>query len=142
MNKIYPLLPILILISFISCKGEPQYTELFLGDKTISVEIADTNELRENGLMNRKTMENNRGMLFVFEKERNLSFWMKNTYIPLSIAYISRSGEIKEIYDMEPLNENPVKSNRSVLYALEMNQGWFRENNIEVGDSITIPENF
>jgi len=132
---------LLTIILFISCNEKSQTVELQIADKTINVEVVDNDQSRALGLMNRESLEENSGMLFVFESERKLSFWMKNTLIPLSIAYISKNGEIKEIYDMYPLDETSVKSIRSVLYALEMNQGWFEKNGIEVGDSIIIPEN-
>ncbi|MBI9098251.1 MAG: DUF192 domain-containing protein [Spirochaetaceae bacterium] len=131
----------LLLSVFISCTTEKRTAELKVGDKIIHVEIADTAESRALGLMHRKSLPRDRGMLFVFEEEKRLSFWMKNTLIPLSIAYISRNGEIKEIHKMYPLDERSVSSSRSVKYALEMNQGWFKENGIVIGDKIIIPEN-
>lgn len=132
-----------LLTSFLlfTCRGEEDLVKLTIADKIILVEIADTDQERALGLMNRKTLEKDSGMLFVFQEEQKLSFWMKNTLIPLSIAYISRNGEIKEIHDMYPLDEKAVPSSRSVMYALEMNQGWFKDNQISVGDKITIPEN-
>ena len=130
-----------MLVLFVSCSPNGTYIDLRIADKTISVEIADSDHLRSLGLMNRKSLGRDKGMLFIFDEEKKLSFWMKNTHIPLSIAYISKNGEIKEIYHMQPLNENPVKSTRLVMYALEMNRGWFEENGISVGDQIIIPEN-
>lgn len=129
------------LILFTSCTGGLETVELQVGDKLVTVEIADTQESRARGLMYRKSMDFDHGMLFVFEKEQQMSFWMKDTIIPLSIAYISKSGEIKEIHNMYPLNERAVKSSRSVMYALEMNQGWFEANDIVPGDRIILPEN-
>ena len=130
---------LIVLVLLFSCNKEGQSVEIQVAHRTISVEIADTDQLRTLGLMNRKTLDEDNGMLFIFEDERKLSFWMKNTLIPLSIAYISKHGEIKEIYHMEPLDESSVKSTRSVMYALEMNQGWFEANNISVGDRIILP---
>ncbi|MBN2657075.1 MAG: DUF192 domain-containing protein [Spirochaetales bacterium] len=137
------LLAILAALVFQSCASSAslETAEIQVGDKTITVEIADNDQARATGLMNRKSMDENHGMLFVFQEEKKMSFWMKNTLIPLSIAYISKSGEIKEIYDMYPLDESSVRSTRSVLYALEMNQGWFDRNGITAGDKITLPEN-
>ncbi|MBB6479162.1 DUF192 domain-containing protein [Spirochaeta isovalerica] len=136
------LLTILAVLAFLSCDSSSLETaEIQVGDKTIRVEIADNDQSRATGLMNRKSMDEDHGMLFVFQEEKKMSFWMKNTLIPLSIAYISKNGEIKEIYDMYPLDESPVRSTRSVLYALEMNQGWFERNGISPGDRITLPEN-
>jgi len=109
-----------------------------IGQTEIEIEIADTAEARRTGLMNRKSMDENHGMLFVFESDQKLSFWMKNTLIPLSIAYISSDGEILEIYDMKPESLRPVESVNSVRYALEMNQGWFERNRIGPGDYLDL----
>ena len=107
-----------------------------INDIEIEVEIADKSESRRTGLMNRKSMPENHGMLFVFDSDQRLSFWMKNTFIPLSIAYISSDGKIMEIYDMKPESLKPVESVASVRYALEMNQGWFKANGINPGDIV------
>jgi len=139
--KKYLILQFLALLILQSCAASQETYEILVGDKTITVEIADNDQTRAQGLMHRESMKENHGMLFVFQEEKKMSFWMKNTLIPLSIAYISKNGEIKEIYDMNPLDESPVRSNRSVLYALEMNQGWFERNGITLGDRITLPEN-
>jgi uncharacterized membrane protein (UPF0127 family) len=88
--------------------------------------------------MNRKTLEDGRGMLFIFDRDQIMSFWMKNTLIPLSIAFISKDGRILEIRDMEPLNETPVRSSRSARYALEAPQGWFDRAGIKAGDTVTL----
>ena len=104
----------------------------------IQAEIARSDAQLEQGLMYRKTLNDGEGMLFVFERDQPLSFWMKNTLIPLSIAYISSSGRILEIYDMEPGNLNPVKSSRSARYALEVPQGWFGRAGIGLGDTLNL----
>jgi len=106
---------------------------------SLQVEIADTDALRMKGLMDRKNMNWDRGMLFIFEQPSKQNFWMKNTYIPLSIAYISKSGTINEIYNMKPLDTSVTYP--SILpagYALEVNQGWFEKNNITRGCSIVL----
>lgn len=107
-----------------------------IGDKCIVVEIADTDFLRRKGLMFRKSMQKNEGMLFVFPDARKQNFWMKNTDIPLSIAFINPAKTITSIQDMEPHSLNEASSEGPVLYALEMNMGWFRENKVEVGDKL------
>lgn len=113
--------------------------ELEIEQIRLNVEIAATPEERQIGLMNRETLDPDSGMIFVFDKERAVSFWMKNTLIPLSIAYINKSGTILEIYDMTPLSLEPVKSKRSsILYALEVNQGYFTRNGISEGDTIDL----
>ncbi len=100
----------------------------------VSVFIARTEKQRSRGLMFRKSLDENRGMLFFFEGDEYLHFWMKNTYIPLSIAYIDSNGTITEILDMEPLDETRAyPSKKPSRYALEMNRGWFRKNGISPG---------
>jgi uncharacterized protein len=78
-------------------------------------------------------------MLFVYSKEELLSFWMKNTSTPLQIAFIGADLRIQQIESLKPYNEASVKSKRPAQYALEVNLGWFDDNNIKVGDKITIP---
>jgi len=105
------------------------------GEKvTLEVELAQTDQQQQRGLMERTELGKNRGMLFVFDQEQPLSFWMKNTLIPLSIAYIDESGTIVDIQDMQPLDETSHPSAGPAKYALEVNQGFFRENGINVGD--------
>jgi len=99
----------------------------------LTVEIAQTDEERALGLMFRKKLPDGHGMLFVFDRDQQLSFWMKNTTIPLSIAFITADGRINEIKDMAPNDINSVKSSRSVRYALEVPQGWFDRVNIKPG---------
>ena len=103
----------------------------------ITVEIAKTDEERRQGLMFREELLDGEGMLFVFERDARHSFWMKNTLIPLSIAFISSDGEIIEIKDMQPHNEDSVAPSRMVRYALEVPQGWFDRAGIKPGDTIT-----
>ncbi len=101
---------------------------------TLRVEIADTEQLRMNGLMYRRALDANEGMLFVFEKEQMLRFWMKNTSIPLSIAYVDRNGIIIDILDMKPFDTTMTyPSSHRALYAIEVNRGWFGNNKITTG---------
>ena len=108
------------------------------GRITLIVELAITPEQRERGLMFRETLNDGEGMIFIFEHDQILSFWMKNTIIPLSIAYILYNGTIVEIFDLEPGNLNPVRSSRSVRYALEVPQNWFNRAGIGPGDRVDI----
>ena len=105
----------------------------------ITVEIARTEQERTQGLMYRKKLPDGEGMIFIFERDEQLSFWMKNTLIPLSIAFIASDGRITEIKDMQPLDLNSVKSSRSVRYALETPQGWFTRAGVKAGDVVEIP---
>lgn len=107
---------------------------------TVNAELAKKEEERNYGFMNRKNIPDGTGMLFIFEADQYLSFWMKNTPTPLSIAYIDSSGVIKNIYDMTPYSLSSVKSTGYVRYALEVPQGWYEKNNVHIGDTI-ITEN-
>ncbi len=112
------------------------------GEVRVRVEIADDDFERARGLMYRTALAENRGMLFVFEAEQKLSFWMKNTLIPLSIAFMDDEGRIVDIQDMEPLDDDPPSyvSAEPARYALEVNQGFFEERGVEVGDRAELPE--
>jgi len=113
---------------------------IFFNSTPLYVEIAITNEQQQQGLMNREDMDEDAGMIFVFEKPARYAFWMKDTYIPLSIAFLSPEGKILDIQDMEPLNEKKrYRSPRKTLYAIEVNQGWFLRNDINVGDIAQLP---
>lgn len=112
------------------------FTQLRIQQHTLQTEIADTQAKRAKGLMLRTTLGTDAGMLFVFPDNQIRCFWMKNTLIPLSIAYIDNQGKILEIADMFPLDERPVCSKKEARFALEVNQHWFKKNLITVGDRI------
>lgn len=118
--------------------GEDPYVEA--KGARIYVEIADTPEARAEGLMFRPSLPEDRGMLFVFPEPQTLAFWMRNTSIPLSIAYIDRDGTVLEIHDMEPYSLESVSSRQPALYALEVNRGTFEGLGIEPGDRLRLPE--
>ena len=101
--------------------------------KKLYVELANTPLKREQGLMGRKKLAHNHGMLFDFKSPRRLSFWMSNTYIPLDIAFINEDGRITEIREMVPLSTRTISSKDSCKYALEVNRGWFGKNGIQAG---------
>lgn len=103
----------------------------------LKVEVSDTSEKREKGLMFRKYLHESEGMLFVFDSEEQLNFWMKNTLIPLDIAYIDRNGVINEIYHMKPLDVSlTYNSIKPAMFALEVNLGWFSRHKIKTGSKI------
>ena len=102
----------------------------------VVAEVAATPETRTTGLMHRFSLKPGHGMLFVFSTPQPLAFWMKNTFIPLSIAFISRDGDILNIEDMSPQTENTHPSRGLAQYALEMKKGWFAERGIGVGDRV------
>lgn len=110
---------------------------LSVGQASVRAEIADSDAERARGYMHRKSVADGEGMLFVFAAPQPLSFWMKNTTVPLSIAYISASGLIREIHDLKPLDESTVASEfDDLLYALEVPQGWFARHKILPGDRV------
>lgn len=131
---------ILILDMAIVFPQEPKFLWLTIKEKKIRVEVARTDGEKSKGLMFREKLGENEGMLFVFEREEILSFWMKNTRIPLSIAFITKDGKIVDIQDMEPFDLQSHVSARPARYALEVNQGWFKKNGTEVGDFVRIPK--
>lgn len=112
------------------------------GQTELKVEVARSEQQKNVGLMFRRELADGNGMLFVYTADQPLSYWMKNTYIPLTIAYLSAEGVIREIYDMEPLSLAPVSSSRSVRYALEVPRGWFERAGLAIGDRFEFPAGF
>ena len=114
-----------------------------VGDKFLKVKLAMTPEQQKQGLMNIQGMPptqlaQNEGMLFVYQREEMISFWMRNTTLPLSIAFINKKGFITEIKDMEPGSDASVRPERPAQYALEVNRGWFSKNDVRVGDKLKL----
>ena len=106
----------------------------------LQVELAMNTESQRCGLSLRNKLAMDHGMLFVFDRDQVLSFWMKNTWIPLSIAFLTAQGDILNIHDMQPLNQQPrYPSSGMARYALEVNQGWFARHRIKPGDRIQLP---
>ena len=117
-------------------KAQPKLAaiKLWLGPTEITAEIASTAIEVETGMMHRTEMAENEGMLFIFGRPHRASFWMRNTKIPLSCAYIDPDGKILETHDMKPLDETGIEaSSGSVQYVLETKQGWFERNKVSVG---------
>jgi uncharacterized membrane protein (UPF0127 family) len=111
----------------------------FSNGTEISVEFANDPQSRALGLMYRREMCEDCGMLFKFDSVRIASIWMKNTYIPLDLAYINAFGKIVDIKQLTPHDLTSVPSSVPVLYALEMNQGWFESKGLSVGDTVKLP---
>ena len=107
------------------------------GMHLIQAEVAQTPEQRSIGLMNRATMGANEGMLFVFERPGQQCFWMQNTLLPLTAAFVADDGRIVNLDDMKPLTENGHCSTEPVRFVLEMNQGWFAKRGIKTGFKLT-----
>jgi uncharacterized membrane protein (UPF0127 family) len=106
---------------------------LAIGKNQLIVEVVDTPNQRATGLMNRFSLQTDHGMLFVFDKPQPLAFWMKNTYIPLSIAFVDAGGTIINIEDMRPQDESTHWARANALYAIEVKQGWFAAKGITPG---------
>lgn len=109
---------------------------LSAGMYVIRAEVAADQQSRQQGLMYRKSMPANAGMLFVFEQKAGHCFWMKNTELPLSIAFLADDGTIVNIEDMRPHSEDNHCPKAAIRYALEMNQGWFAQKGIKAGAKI------
>ena len=106
------------------------------GVHVFTVEVATTEQEKTTGLMYRKELADGRGMLFDFQRDQEVSMWMKNTFIPLSVAFIDNKGIISNIEDMKPHDETPHGAVKPVRYALEMNAGWFAKRGIKGGVKI------
>ena len=111
---------------------------VIFGSDTVRAEVASTAGQREEGLMYREHLEAGTGMLFVFDDEAIRSFWMKNTFVPLDIAYLDSSMRIVDIQQMEPRTEELYESSDPAMFALEVPQGWFEEQGIREGDPAEI----
>ena len=114
--------------------------EIKINDLLTNIEVASNPNDRRKGLMYRKSLSEDHGMFFVWEYRKRQCMWMRNTYIPLNVAYIDTKGKILEIYEMLPLSEDSICSKKRVKYALEVNLDWFKRNNVQVGDQINITE--
>jgi uncharacterized membrane protein (UPF0127 family) len=123
------------------------WARLRLAKKEILVEVARTPEEQARGLMFRKNLPNDMGMLFIYSEEQRLSFWMKNTFIPLSIGFFDKNQALVDVQEMEPVKSEmqsripTYQSVKPAKYALEMPPGWFKKNKIRLGDRFLMLEN-
>jgi len=135
--------PLLVcLLVLLGCATRLDRITLEASGHQISVEVAKTETERERGLMGRRSMGETEGMLFVFDRDQRMAFWMKDTPLPLSIAFLSAEGRVLEIYDMQPYSQAIIRSRLSARYALEMNKGAFGRLGIGEGDTVTFPKGF
>ena len=129
------------LVSFYTFSNEKIDVNIYNKNITFNVEVAKTIEERRIGLMYRKKLLNNEGMLFIFPREKIIQLWMKNTYIPLDVIFISENKVIVDIKkNMEKLSETIVKSKVKSRYALEFNAGLINKLDIEIGDKVLFNE--
>lgn len=131
----YVITVVLAFVAVVGCAGGDTY-ELEIGSASLEVEVAASAEERALGLMFRESLDEHAGMLFVFEESAIRAFYMRNTQIPLSIAYIDERFVIREIHDMEPFSLESIVSSNPAMYALELNQGAFERLGIEPGDRL------
>lgn len=140
----------LLIAGFTGCKSDssvksetsdkPNQVEMMIGGTKVTLEVADDPDSRRQGLMFRDSLLPDQGMLFVFSYEAIYPFWMKNTRIPLSIAFINSAGEIVGISQMRPFDTTTMHMPfRPFQYAIEMEQGWFGAHSIQKGDTLDIP---
>ena len=138
----------LCLLTLASCSGKRELTDspnpqlatatLRVGGAVIVAELARSETERERGLMFRTSLEDSHGRLFIFDKDDRLAFWMKNTKIPLSLAYLSSDGTIRQIVELESGSLAAVQAERSVRYALEAPRLWFERAGVHVGDRVDL----
>jgi uncharacterized membrane protein (UPF0127 family) len=143
-KKLLPFLSFFLLLLFgvtaaSSQNADKKFIDLKIKDKKIKAEVVRTDQEKAKGLMFRENLEKDEGMIFVYGREEYLSFWMKNTRIPLSIAFLDKTGKIVDIQDMTPFSLQSHVSAFPAQYALEVNQGWFKQNGISVGQGIKLP---
>ena len=141
-SRVFPAAALAAVLLLAGCRPEAEKVTLQVSGQSLSVEVARTEAQREHGLMGRKDLGPRDGMIFVFDRDEHLAFWMKNTPTALSIAFVSAEGRILQIEDMQPFSETVIRSRLSARYALEMKQGAFAALGIREGDSISFPDGF
>jgi hypothetical protein len=147
-NRI-PVLLVAILVAFLLALAQgvagakdlqaPRLKKILVGKTPLWVEVADTLEKQERGLMFRRSLPENEGMLFVYREPIEMSFWMRNTLIPLDIVFVGADGAILNIHQARPLDESVLyRSAGAAKYVIETNQGWFARHGIVPGDRVTL----
>jgi uncharacterized protein len=137
--RLLAALPLLVISLLASANEEPQQLasiRLNAGMHVIQAQVAERPHEREKGLMFRKQMGANEGMLFIFDDTTKQCFWMRNTYLPLAIAFVADDGTIVNIDEMKPLTLDSHCSTKPVRFVLEMNQGWFTKRGIKAGSKL------
>jgi uncharacterized membrane protein (UPF0127 family) len=127
---------LLLIVCSAAARADLPEVTLTIGGNKATAEVASTDSQRQVGLMNRRMLPENRGMLFVFPEVAMHGMWMMNTYVPLSVAFLDREGRIINIEDMQPQTQNTHSASKPAKYALEMNLGWFAKRGIKAGTKI------
>jgi len=133
---LHPLFLVAFALASATARGQMPEIALTIAGHKFTAEVAATNPERMQGLMHRRMMPENRGMVFVFTEDAHHAMWMENTYIPLSVAFIDGNGVIANIEDMKPHTRDAHPAVKPVRYALEMNLGWFAKRGIKPGTKI------
>lgn len=130
------LAALLVCLASLAAAAELPVVALTIGGHKLTAEVAATESARSTGLMHRRMMPENRGMLFVFPTVERHGMWMMNTYLPLSVAFLDSEGVIINIEDMAPHTQNTHSAARPARYALEMNKGWFAKRGLKAGEKV------
>jgi uncharacterized membrane protein (UPF0127 family) len=125
-----------LLVSLPGVQAASPLLTLSVGSGVLEVEVAATKDQRAQGLMHRTSMPDSRGMLFVYPAPAYFCMWMKNTRIPLSVAFIDAQGQVINIANMAPQTETTHCTQRNATYALEVNQGWFGQHGVTQGTQV------
>lgn len=145
MKRSHLLLPLITILAACAAttqpSAQPATIKVDIGGKVFTLEVADTPALRQQGLMFRKEMAADHGMLFIFDKPDKHGFWMKNTYIPLDLIYLDATGKIVDIQPLKPLEEAAVYPAAEASFAIELNAGVAKEQKLAPGQVIKLPDN-
>ena len=123
----------------LATKTVADFFVISVGGKPVKMQLAVKQREMERGLMERRDLKPDEGMLFVYAGTQQMSFWMRNTPTPLDIGFLTADGVVKEVYSLYPFDERPVASRSNELkFALEMNQGWFAKNEVKPGSKLDL----
>ena len=137
-----PAVLVLAALALSACPRTLPLIPVQIGGVEFRVEVARSEEEKNRGLMHRRSLGERSGMIFVYEADEHLSFWMKNTTLPLTLAFLSREGEILQIEELKPLSLKPVTSTRAARYALELPLGSLQRLGVLPGDRVQLPADF